>query len=180
MQSLTATGQQHNSDQGEEQVHYNSWPEYTLYCDRIFGRVDIVGMYLPRYKNGVHRPVKSKKPDPGKAERGLAEQRRYMAERAKGYREQALKLYPWICGRCAREFTRANLSELTVHHINHDHDYNPTDGSNWELLCLYCHDEEHSKFENFIRYGRSSETKRRSATHNPFAGLKDAIDNKKD
>lgn len=21
-------------------------------------------------------------------------------ERAKGYREQALKLYPWICGRC--------------------------------------------------------------------------------
>jgi hypothetical protein len=119
------------------------------------------------------------KPEPGKAERVLAEQRRYMAEREKGYREQALKLYPWICGRCAREFTRANLRELTVHHVNHDHGCNPSDGSNWELLCLYCHDEEHTKFENFIRYGGSTENKSESATHNPFAGLKDAWNAKK-
>ena len=54
-------------------------------------------------------------------------------------------MYPWICGRCAREFTRANLQELTVHHRNHDHDFNPADGSNWELLCVYCHDNEHSR-----------------------------------
>jgi hypothetical protein len=57
-----------------------------------------------------------------------------------GYREQALKLYPWICGRCQREFTRENVHELTVHHRDHNHDHNPDDGSNWELLCLYCHD----------------------------------------
>jgi len=38
-------------------------------------------------------------------------------KRSMGYREQALKLYPWICGRCAREFTRTNLTELTVHHL---------------------------------------------------------------
>jgi hypothetical protein len=30
----------------------------------------------------------------------------------KDYREQALKLYPWVCGRCAREFSGARLREL--------------------------------------------------------------------
>jgi hypothetical protein len=68
------------------------------------------------------------------------------AAREQGYREQALKLYPWICGRCSREFTRANLHELTVHHRDHNHDNNPSDGSNWELLCLYCHDNEHARY----------------------------------
>lgn len=115
-----------------------------------------------------------------KLDRVLAEQREYIAKREKGYREQALKLYPWICGRCTREFTRTNLRELTVHHINHDHDYNPPDGSNWELLCVYCHDEEHSKFENFIRYGATTETKTKPATFNPFAGLKDALNKQKE
>ncbi|MDP1933085.1 MAG: YajD family HNH nuclease [Gammaproteobacteria bacterium] len=110
-----------------------------------------------------------------KTDRALAEQRDYIAKREKGYRERALKLYPWICGRCAREFTRANLSELTVHHVNHNHDDNPNDGSNWELLCLYCHDEEHSKFANFIRYGSTTATETKAATHNPFAGLRDAM-----
>lgn len=62
------------------------------------------------------------------------------------YREQALKLYPWVCGRCGREFSGKNLPELTVHHKDHNHDNNPPDGSNWELLCLYCHDYEHEKF----------------------------------
>lgn len=63
-----------------------------------------------------------------------------------GYREKALKIYPWVCGRCSREFVYSNLRELTVHHIDHDHTNNPEDGSNWELLCLYCHDHEHSKY----------------------------------
>ncbi|XPE66649.1 YajD family HNH nuclease [Shigella flexneri] len=52
-----------------------------------------------------------------------------------GYREKALKIYPWVCGRCSREFVYSNLRELTVHHIDHDHTNNPEDGSNWELLC---------------------------------------------
>jgi hypothetical protein len=51
-----------------------------------------------------------------------------------GYREKALKIYPWICGRCSREFVYSNLRELTVHHIDHDHTNNPEDGSNWS----YC------------------------------------------
>lgn len=51
-----------------------------------------------------------------------------------GYREKALKLFPWVCGRCSREFVYSNLRELTVHHIDHDHTNNPEDGSNWN----YC------------------------------------------
>jgi len=113
-----------------------------------------------------------------KVDQLLTAQREYIAKREGGYRERSLKMYPWICGRCAREFTRVNLRELTVHHVDHDHDNNPADGSNWELLCVYCHDEEHSKFEDFVRYGGSSESRRESATHNPFAGLKEALDKK--
>ncbi|MDP5030399.1 MAG: HNH endonuclease, partial [Paraglaciecola sp.] len=53
----------------------------------------------------------------GSYEQVFAQQQEYIAKRASGYREQALKIYPWICGRCRREFTRKNLSELTVHHV---------------------------------------------------------------
>lgn len=111
-------------------------------------------------------------------DRVMAEQREYIAKREKSYREQALKLYPWVCGRCSREFTHANLRELTVHHKDHDHDNNPSDGSNWELLCLYCHDEEHSKFGNMVRYGSTSDDEFKPATFNPFANLKDKMKNK--
>lgn len=122
----------------------------------------------------------SDQPDGSKVDRILVEQRHYIAQREKGYRERALKLYPWICGRCRREFTRQNLSELTVHHINHDHGYNPSDGSNWELLCIYCHDEEHSKFESFVRYGGGSERRQDApATFNPFADLKAVMKSRK-
>ena len=94
-------------------------------------------------------------------------------EREKGYRERALKIYPWICGRCAREFTPSNLRELTVHHRDHNHDNNPNDGSNWELLCLYCHDNEHQKqIEADRGYTESSTKMNGMATHSPFANLK--------
>ena len=116
--------------------------------------------------------MSSKTPPSGSFEQVRAEQREYNAKRAAGYREQALKLYPWICGRCAREFDRKNLSELTVHHVDHNHDNNPSDGSNWELLCIYCHDEEHAKFENFVRYGSTTDTEVEAATYKPFADLK--------
>ena len=53
------------------------------------------------------------------------------SQREQGYREKALKMYPWVCGRCAREFSGKRLSELTVHHKDHNHDNNPEDGSNW-------------------------------------------------
>ena len=75
----------------------------------------------------------------------LAELHRDIALRQKSYRERALKIYPHICARCGRELSGKRLRELTVHHKDHDHNNNPPDGSNWELLCLYCHDHEHDK-----------------------------------
>jgi len=114
--------------------------------------------------------------DHKKLDRVVADARRAQDQREQGYRERALKMYPWICGRCAREFTRANLSELTVHHRNHDHDYNPPDGSNWELLCVYCHDNEHSRYIDHINADASKpEAAPAAATGNPFAGLKDML-----
>jgi len=77
-------------------------------------------------------PHERKRPRQARPHRRRCPSRR--REARTGHREQALKIYPWICGRCAREFTRANLRELTVHHRDHDHDNNPPDGSNWELL----------------------------------------------
>ncbi|MBU1312118.1 MAG: YajD family HNH nuclease [Gammaproteobacteria bacterium] len=93
-------------------------------------------------------------------------------QQEQGYRDKALKMYPWVCGRCAREFVHSNLRELTVHHIDHNHSNNPADGSNWELLCIYCHDNEHNKFHEFVLYGGTTEQKVAPATHNPFADLK--------
>ncbi|MCW8826245.1 MAG: YajD family HNH nuclease [Gammaproteobacteria bacterium] len=108
----------------------------------------------------------------------VANARKSSDEREKGYREQALKLYPWICGRCQREFGRDNLQELTVHHRDHNHDYNPTDGSNWELLCVYCHDNEHSRYIDGVHGSVAGEQKSDAATFNPFAGLKDMLESK--
>lgn len=109
--------------------------------------------------------------DNAKLDSIVAKARRDAEQRGHGYRERALGMYPWICGRCAREFTRANLHELTVHHRNHDHDYNPPDGSNWELLCLYCHDNEHSRYIDHVE-GDTGSTDVAAATGNPFADLK--------
>lgn len=109
-------------------------------------------------------------------DRIIAQSRRDAAQRDLGYRERALKMYPWICGRCTREFTRANLQELTVHHRNHDHDFNPPDGSNWELLCVYCHDNEHSRYVDHTGVkALDAEDKVAPATGNPFANLKSLL-----
>ena len=123
----------------------------------------------------------------GKLDKVVAEARRLAALRERDYRARALKMYPWVCGRCGREFTRENLSELTVHHRDHDHDNNPPDGSNWELLCVYCHDNEHARYVDHVR-GAGYELAPISddaagppggAAHRPFAGL-DVLLNRKD
>ena len=115
--------------------------------------------------------------DTSKLDKLVLEARRNAEKRAHGYREQALKLFPWVCGRGARTFDPKNLQLLEVHHINSNHDDNPPDGSNWELLCTYCHEHEHSKLKDAM--GRaSSETTAAAATFNPFADLKDRLKNK--
>ncbi|MDH5611876.1 MAG: YajD family HNH nuclease [Gammaproteobacteria bacterium] len=117
-----------------------------------------------------------------KFDQAVADARRASDKREQGYREQALKIYPHICGRCCREFDRKNLHELTVHHRDHNHDNNPSDGSNWELLCLYCHDNEHQRqteAEQGYTTSGNKKSKDNSATFNPFADLKSLL-NKKD
>ncbi len=61
------------------------------------------------------------------------------------YRERSLALHGLICGRCGREFAAANRHLLTVHHRDGNHQNNPPDGSNWENLCVYCHEDVHSR-----------------------------------
>ncbi|ABB31157.1 HNH endonuclease [Geobacter metallireducens RCH3] len=93
------------------------------------------------------RPRRSGKP----AEKSQAELdemvRRMRGEQSASgsYREQSLKIHGWICAKCGREFDLANLHLLTVHHRDGNHLNNPPDGSNWENLCVWCHDDEHSR-----------------------------------
>jgi hypothetical protein len=110
-----------------------------------------------------------------------AEIRRERELREKTYRERALKMFPWICARCGREFSGKKLRELTVHHKDHNHDYNPPDGSNWELLCIYCHDNEHSRYQEQEKYGRNTSPRdsQTSGTYRPFADLEALLKNKK-
>jgi len=61
------------------------------------------------------------------------------------YRERSLAIHGLICARCAREFDETNRHLLTVHHKDGNHDNNPPDGSNWENLCVYCHEDAHSR-----------------------------------
>lgn len=116
----------------------------------------------------------------GKLDKIVSQARGARKDREKGYREKSLKMYPWVCGRCAREFTQTNLSQLTVHHRDHNHDNNPSDGSNWELLCLYCHDNEHSRYTEVENGNTSTDTEKSAATHNPFAGLGDMLKGRAD
>jgi hypothetical protein len=105
----------------------------------------------------------------------------FKKDRENTYREKALKLYPWICGHCGREFEGKKLKELTVHHKDHNHDNNPPDGSNWELLCLYCHDNEHSRDQVIDAYDDGPDTDtspERGGGDNPFAGLGDLLKGK--
>jgi hypothetical protein len=109
----------------------------------------------------------------GDVEKVVAEARRQQKLREGTYRERALKLFPWVCGHCGREFSGKKLRELTVHHKDHNHDNNPPDGSNWELLCLYCHDNEHARYlDGEATAGPAdSGSKGRQATHKGLAGL---------
>lgn len=119
-------------------------------------------------------PERKTGPDNARLDRVVAEARSAREERAQGYRERALKIYPWVCGRCARDFTHANLQLLEVHHRDHNHDNNPPDGSNWELLCTYCHENEHQRL--LTAQGRPAEPPGAGgsapAMHQPFANLK--------
>jgi len=114
--------------------------------------------------------MSSDKSRTAKLDRILAEAQR---SREEGYRQKALKMYPHVCGRCGREFSGKRLSELTVHHRDHNHDNNPQDGSNWEWLCLYCHDNEHARYtdQQYFGEGSTASPQGPKVTHKAFADL---------
>jgi 5-methylcytosine-specific restriction endonuclease McrA len=120
-------------------------------------------------------------PESNKQEQLIAEARRNRELREKDYREQTLKLYPHICARCGREFEGKKLRELTVHHKDHNHDNNPPDGSNWELLCLYCHDNEHQTYLDQETFSGPAPGKgqKPAPLQKPFAALEDLLKGKK-
>jgi 5-methylcytosine-specific restriction endonuclease McrA len=122
--------------------------------------------------------AKSPLSDLSRLDRVVAEARRLSSEREATYRERALKLYAHVCGRCGRDFAGVRLRELTVHHKDHNHDNNPLDGSNWELLCIYCHENEHARVADEAVRGRTSGAQGPVATHNPFADLQKRLEQK--
>ena len=133
------------------------------------------------FKNSRPNERSGGKIDREKVDRIVAEARQAREKREKSYREQSLKIHPWVCARCGREFSHENLRELTVHHKDHNHENNPPDGSNWENLCLYCHDNEHSRHLDYIAGAGAEvgEEKKESTTYKPFASLGDLLKAKK-
>ncbi|OIP60954.1 MAG: HNH endonuclease, partial [Nitrospirae bacterium CG_4_9_14_3_um_filter_53_35] len=88
------------------------------------------------------RPVKK---ESGKSVDEIVRELKKMRPESEGYRERSLKIHGLICAKCAREFEYKDRHLLTVHHKDGNHMNNPSDGSNWENLCIYCHDDEHSR-----------------------------------
>jgi len=90
----------------------------------------------------------SARPDRAKSERppeDVVRDLKSESRKTEDYRERSLAIHGLICARCAREFEPANRHLLTVHHKDGNHFNNPPDGSNWENLCVYCHEDVHSR-----------------------------------
>lgn len=122
-------------------------------------------------------PERNQPLDPARKAAFLASLKRDRDEKAKTYREQALKMFPHVCQRCGREFSGTRLRELTVHHKDNNHMNNPADGSNWALLCLYCHDDEHGTYEQRGLYAEGSKntSQEPSLGFHAFEGLRDLV-----
>jgi len=119
--------------------------------------------------------------DADRMNRIISDARNNREQKEKAYRAKALKIYPPICAHCGREFEGKRLRELTVHHKDHNHDNNPEDGSNWELLCLYCHENQHARQDVAEAYDKErpgEANEETDSTYRPFANLDALLKNK--
>ncbi len=134
-----------------------------------------------KVKSAGPRKPSSGKHDKESMGQTVARVRKAQAKHEQTYREQSLKIHPWVCARCSREFTNRNVHLLTVHHKDNDHNNNPSDGSNWENLCVYCHENEHRRYLDFLEGGgaEAGDETKEALAHNPFAGLKDLLKGEK-
>ena len=102
------------------------------------------------FSNKGGRVAVSKKPLTTDTQKSVEDTVREMKNAAKtpggeDYREKSLNIHGLVCGRCGRDFSGVNRQLLTVHHKDGNHHNNPADGSNWENLCVYCHEDVHSR-----------------------------------
>ncbi len=96
---------------------------------------------MNRYSSGKHGKKKGSGKSIADIVRALKRQNRPPSD----YREMSLRIHGLICAKCGREFEEKDRHLLTVHHKDGNHHNNPSDGSNWENLCVYCHEDEHSR-----------------------------------
>ncbi len=102
------------------------------------------------FSNKWGRVAVSKKPMNADGQKTVEDTVREMKNAAKApggedYREKSLSIHGMVCARCGRDFSGVNRQLLTVHHKDGNHQNNPPDGSNWENLCAYCHEDVHSR-----------------------------------
>ncbi len=105
---------------------------------------------MARYSFGSQGGRVRRDSRPGSAPSKSAEElsrelRASVSKAAEEYRQRSLALHGSVCARCGRDFSGRDLRLLTVHHRDGNHQNNPSDGSNWENLCVYCHDDAHSR-----------------------------------
>ncbi|MHB8138848.1 MAG: YajD family HNH nuclease [Smithellaceae bacterium] len=102
------------------------------------------------FSNKWGRVAVSTKPLVPEGQKSVEDTVREMKNAAKApggedYREKSLGIHGLVCARCGRDFSGVNRQLLTVHHKDGNHHNNPADGSNWENLCTYCHEDVHSR-----------------------------------
>ena len=121
-----------------------------------------------------------KKTGEGRTVEEVVRELRQKISPASNYRERSLKIHGLICAKCAREFDHKTRHLLTVHHKDGNHRNNPPDGSNWENLCVYCHDNEHRRYLDHLdgEMPDSTDEKVETITHKPFAALADLLKSK--
>jgi len=75
----------------------------------------------------------------------LVRKMRSEVEDNSNYRAKSIRIHGPVCAKCGRDFGPSDLHLLTVHHKDGNHHNNPPDGSNWENLCIHCHEDEHRR-----------------------------------
>jgi 5-methylcytosine-specific restriction endonuclease McrA len=96
-------------------------------------------------RQGPYRRPPQRKGSADKPVADIVKELRDLSAPKSAYREQSLRIHGLICAKCGREFEEKQRHLLTVHHKDGNPRNNPPDGSNWENLCVYCHDDEHSR-----------------------------------
>ena len=102
-------------------------------------------MSIRKSNYSVRKKLRPVKKDSGKSVEEIVRELKKIRSEGEDYRDRSLRVHGLICAKCAREFENKDRLLLTVHHKDGNHMNNPSDGSNWENLCIYCHDDEHSR-----------------------------------